>query len=144
MKQLFLMVLLSTSTVFAKDFKTEKSKFNLSAKDKHELCADYADEHFCGSGIDTNKCENDFEFSGTVKHIEGNAEAVTQKTYKMKSKIHDIDFTKKVHFNVSIKGNKLKSTYLSESYSLKGTDSKEVAPAFVKDSSCKGDGDHED
>jgi hypothetical protein len=141
MKLVALALIFTASSVFAMDFDTEKSKFDLNQKQKLELCQDLAYARFCGSEVDGARCLNDFEFSGRNKHLAGKPKLALKKSYKLKSKDHDFTFAKEENFNIFSSGEDLISIYTYESYEAKGKDSSSYVPSFILDSSCKGDGD---
>lgn len=136
------LLIIAPSLVEANDFSaTEVSARNMKTKEKIELCESFADEKFCGSKIDEDKCINDFKFEVKTKHLKNEPKLIVQRNFKMKAINSDLEFTKKEIHQIQIGNGELTSRYMYDSYSTEGGASFVANSSFVLDTSCLGDGD---
>jgi hypothetical protein len=127
-----------------KGLEVEKEKIDISAKQKVELCQDFADEKYCGSKINEESCHEDFSFKGSIEHLKNMPNVLTLKKFTLTSKGRDLKFSKKETYKVQFEDGEFKSRYGHESYSTYGKDQSSHVPSFILDSSCKGDDDSDD
>lgn len=140
-----LLFFLNPTIIFASNFfQIDTKDYFLKDIEKVELCQDLADEQFCESRIDKERCLKDFSFSSEIKTIKNQPKLILSKKTKLQSNESGIKytFTKLDTHTVKIQGNKgiTTSNYSHSSYSIKGEDSKYV-PSFILNSTCRGDGD---